>query len=168
MRYQFRLFTHKIAFALIAVVLLQFAGANLGAHQLHLGSHDEESENHPHLQFTAEITSLAQCVDCTCSTEAELDFENVTSNKTLVLANRLASVNTQVNSNDASGHSHLVSKTETKTFDLCLDCQCHGGHVTAMSIDSSTPLAPVDDALTSISSNYLPPEALPDYRPPIA
>ncbi|ABV38688.1 conserved hypothetical protein [Shewanella sediminis HAW-EB3] len=158
MRYQFRLFTHKIAIALIAVVLLQFAGANLGAHQLHLGSHDEESENHPHLQFTAEITSLAQCVDCTCSAEAELDSESFASNKSFA----------SESANDASGHSHIVSKTETKTFDLCLDCQCHGGHVTAMSINSTTPLAPVDDALTSIGSHYLPPEALPDYRPPIA
>ncbi len=157
MRYQFRLFTHKIAIALIAVVLLQFAGSNLGAHQLHLGSHDEESENHPHLQFTAEITSLAQCVDCTCSTETELDFDDVSSNQNLASEG-----------NVSSGHSHLVSKTETKTFDLCLDCQCHGGHVTAMSFNSTTPLAPVDDAPTSISSHYLPPEALPDYRPPIA
>lgn len=157
MRHQFRLFTHKVAIALIAVVLLQFAGANLGAHQLHLGSHDEESENHPHLQFTAEITSLAQCVDCSCSAETELDFESFASNKSFASSN-----------DPSSTHSHLVSKTETKTFDLCLDCQCHGGHVTAMSINSTTPLAPVDDALTSISSNYLPPEALPDYRPPIA
>ncbi len=158
MRYQFRLFTHKIAIALIAVVLLQFAGANLGAHQLHLGSHDEESENHPHLQFTAEITSLAQCVDCTCPAENELDFDSFASNNSF--ASEVAS--------NASEHSHLVNKTETKTFDLCLDCQCHGGHVTAMSISSTTPLAPVDDAPTSISSYYLPPEALPDYRPPIA
>ncbi|WP_299798756.1 hypothetical protein [uncultured Shewanella sp.] len=156
MRYQFRLFTHKIAIALIAVVLLQFAGANLGAHQLHLGSHDEESESHPHLQFTAEVTSLAQCVDCTCSAETDLDLETSGSSGSFA------------SDSGAGTHSHFVNKTETKTFDLCLDCQCHGGHVTAMSIHSTTPIVPVDDTPTTISSNYLPPEPLPDYRPPIA
>lgn len=130
---------------LIAIVLLQFAGGNLGAHQLHLGDHEEESESHPHIQFTADVTTFAQCIDeCTCP----LDIENNSVQSTTV-------------------HEHTVSKTESKNFDLCLDCPCHGGHVTAMSFVSIVPSVPVEDLLKSSDKQYLPPVQLQDYRPPI-
>lgn len=128
---------------MIAIVALQFAGANLGAHQLHLGSHEEESETHPHLQFTAEIVSFAQCMDCQC----EFDQPALEHEKQ---------------------HDHQVSKTETKTFDLCLDCQCHGGHVTLVSQVSVMPSLPVGDELSNFGHHYYPPEQQPSYRPPIA
>ncbi|ABV85866.1 conserved hypothetical protein [Shewanella pealeana ATCC 700345] len=143
-----RLFTpqslYKMAALLIAVVLLQFAGGNIGAHQLHLGDHEEESAQHPHVQFTADVITLAECVDCTCSLDPQ------------------ASVSVE-----EPAHSHTVSKTESKNFDLCLDCPCHGGHVTTMSFVTMVPSVPVSDELNSLDAQYLPPEQLPDYRPPI-
>lgn len=156
MPHYFRQLTHKIAIMLIAVVLLQFAVANLGAHQLHLGDHDDESENHPHLEFTAQITSFAECVDCICSTETDVDLSSVND----------ASPSQALDIPTAK-HSHLVSKTEAQTFDLCLDCQCHGGHVTAMSITTMVPAIPKGDALIASVANYLPPEGVLNYRPPI-
>ena len=156
MQHSFRQLTHKIAVMLIAVVLLQFAVANLGAHQLHLGDHEEESGNHPHLEFTAQITSLAECVDCTCSAEAN--------NGQPFMADTNINQSLDI---PASKHNHLVSKTETQTFDLCLDCQCHGGHVTAMSIITMVPSIPKDGKLLASVSSYLPPEASLNYRPPI-
>ncbi|NRD72318.1 hypothetical protein HQQ94_03485 [Shewanella sp. VB17] len=149
MKYYFRQFTHKIAISLIAVVLLQFAGANIGAHQLHLGNSEEKSENHPHLEFTAEITSLAQCLGCDNNVQTNIESFSTDTSQSLVQ------------------HNHLASKTETKTFDLCLDCQCHGGHVTAMSMTAMVPSIPNSDEVTSSIDQYLPPEAIPDYRPPI-
>ncbi|ACJ31253.1 Conserved hypothetical protein [Shewanella piezotolerans WP3] len=135
----------KMATVLIAIVLLQFAGGNLGAHQLHLGDHEVESESHPHIQFTADVTTFAQCVDdCTCPLELQ-----------------------QSDQADAEKHQHTVVKTESQSFDLCLDCPCHGGHVTAMSIESITPSAPAGDMLVSGEKQYFPPVQRQDYRPPI-
>ncbi len=156
MPHYFRQLTHKIAVMLIAVVLLQFAVANLGAHQLHLGEHEDESENHPHLEFTAQVTSLAECVDCICSTETDFDLPSVNDASTGQTLDILG-----------AKHNHLVSKTETQTFDLCLDCQCHGGHVTAMSITTVMPSIPKGDALIASVARYLPPEGVLNYRPPI-
>ena len=65
-------FMANIAKLLIALVLLQFVGANLGAHQLHVGNSNEEQNNHPHLQFTTEVISLAECVDCACALDGSL------------------------------------------------------------------------------------------------
>lgn len=141
---------------MVAVVLLQFAGANLGAHQLHLGDHEEESENHPHLEFTAQITSLAQCIDCTCSVETDAPLSSSSD----------ANISQSFDLPGAK-HNHLISKTETQTFDLCLDCQCHGGHVTAMSITTMVPSIPKGDELVASVEQYLPPEATLNYRPPI-
>ena len=111
---------------LIAIIVLQFAGANLGAHQLHAGNGAEEADNHPHLQFSARVTTLAQCVDCVCPSEQALGFADIDAS-TDVLGNNAGE-------NHASElHSHLVKTTELQDFDLCLDCQCHGGHVALLS-----------------------------------
>lgn len=143
-----RLFTpqslYKMAAALIAVVVLQFAGGNLGMHQLHLGDHEEESAPHPHIQFTADVVTLSECVDCACAFDSPEQAQE-----------------------PEVAHSHTISKTESKNFDLCLDCPCHGGHVTAMSHVTIVPSVPVGDVLNSIDGQYLPPEQLPNYRPPI-
>ena len=136
----------KMATVLIAIVLLQFAGGNLGAHQLHLGDHEEESESHPHIQFTADVTTFAQCIgDCTCPLEQQQNEQA-----------------------DPIKHQHTIAKTESQNFDLCLDCPCHGGHVTAMAIESIAPSVPVGDLVVSVDKQYLPPVQLRDYRPPIA
>ncbi len=176
MSHFFRQFTHKIAIAMIAVVLLQFAGGNMGEHQLHLGSHDEEPANHPHLQFTAEVVTVEvqQCTVCTDSSFVEQDSncDGLYADGQLVTNGYLAanfdsSYESGYQTSLAEAHTHKVSKTETKLFALCLDCQCHGGHATVMSAFATTPSVPVSDNLVAMVSAYFPPESLPDYRPPI-
>ncbi|MGI2204182.1 hypothetical protein ACROAH_09810 [Shewanella oncorhynchi] len=136
---------------LIAIIVLQFAGANLGAHQLHAGNGAEEAENHPHLQFSAQVTTLAQCVDCVCPSEQALGFADSTGE------------------NQSNGfHSHLVKTTEIQDFDLCLDCQCHGGHVALLSQAVSQPVQALESVYLPTDVSYFPPENLPKYRPPIA
>jgi hypothetical protein len=101
---------------LITLVLLQFALANLGSHQLHQGNAAEEAKNHPHLQLSAKgQPGGAQAVD----------------------------------------------------IDLCLDCQCHGGHVTLPPGQASESISAPCAAPERIEPGYLPPESLPSYRPPI-
>ncbi|MCL1062381.1 hypothetical protein MK852_09545 [Shewanella benthica] len=189
MQHNFRQFTHKIAIAMIAVVLLQFAGGNMGEHQLHLGSHDEEPANHPHLQFTAQVTTLAleQCTACNDLSYSDSEHANQTAAHTNSCDSSFADGELISNDYLASNlgfsfeaaslyeelpsateiHSHQISKTETKLFDLCLDCQCHGGHATVMTSGTSEPSVPLSDEFVAMVSNYLPPESLPDYRPPI-
>ncbi|GIU46005.1 hypothetical protein TUM4630_15460 [Shewanella algidipiscicola] len=141
----FQLVIQKIALMMIAIVALQFAVANFGVHQLHLGDRQEESKNHPHLQFTAQVVSLSQCVDCQCAFDSpELDKHQPTAH-----------------------HQHQISKTETQTFDLCLDCQCHGGHATLLSQVITVPSLPVSDAPKNLAHHYFPPEQQAAYRPPI-
>ncbi|MCL1089209.1 hypothetical protein L2744_06215 [Shewanella profunda] len=141
---------------LIAIIVLQFAGANLGAHQLHAGNGEEEAENHPHLQFSAQVTTLTQCVDCACPKEQSLGFAEA------VIAN-------SAGENQSSGfHSHLVKTTEIQDFDLCLDCQCHGGHVALLSQAVSQPVQALESVYLPTDVSYFPPENLPKYRPPIA
>ncbi|MCU8106762.1 hypothetical protein L5M38_19790 [Shewanella sp. SM101] len=143
---------------LIAIIVLQFAGANLGAHQLHAGNGAEEAENHPHLQFSAQVTTLAQCVDCVCPSEQALGFADSTG----VASNHAGE-------NQSSGfHSHLVKTTEIQDFDLCLDCQCHGGHVALLSQAVSQPVQALESVYLPTDVSYFPPENLPKYRPPIA
>ncbi|ABK46755.1 conserved hypothetical protein [Shewanella sp. ANA-3] len=145
---------------LIAIIVLQFAGANLGAHQLHAGNGAEEAENHPHLQFSAPVTTLAQCVDCVCANEQTPGFSAEQFGE--------AAFKAGVSTASASGHSHLVQTTEIQNFDLCLDCQCHGGHVALLShSDSQTSIA-FETAYVPTDLAYFPPDQLPKYRPPIA
>lgn len=147
-----------MAMFLIAIIVLQFAGANLGAHQLHAGNSVEESENHPHLQFSAQVTTLAQCIDCVCPSEQALGFADSTG----VTSN-------YAGENQSSGfHSHLVETTEIQDFDLCLDCQCHGGHVALLSQAVSQPVQALESGYLPTDVSYFPPENLPKYRPPIA
>lgn len=129
-----------MAILLITLIVLQFVGANWGGHQLHAGNSNEEAENHSHLQFSAEITTLAQCVDCTCPTE---------------------------NPPAEEFHQHLVNQTQVQQYDLCLDCQCHGGHVTLLSHFESQLSFSACDIAMSAEVRYFPPEAFPSYRPPI-
>ena len=151
-------FFTRMVTLLIAIIVLQFAGANLGAHQLHAGNGAEEAENHPHLQFSAQVTTLAQCVDCVCPSEQALGFADSTG----VTSNH-------VGENQSNGfHSHLVKTTEIQDFDLCLDCQCHGGHVALLSQAVSQPVQALESVYLPTDVSYFPPENLPKYRPPIA
>ncbi|BCV65073.1 hypothetical protein TUM17387_04320 [Shewanella carassii] len=136
-------FVRKLTHMLIALVVLQFCAANIGAHQLHLGNHTEEENNHPHLKFVTEVTVISQCVDCTCEAETSSGMD----------ISRVA-------------HSHV--HTESQEFDLCLDCQCHGGHLSlpVTLAQSPTPLIPPrPQSLEPALQLYFP---FPDYRPPIA
>ncbi len=122
-----------IAKLTLALVLLQFAGTGFGAHQLHQGNEQEEARNHAHLQFTAEVTSIAQC------TEELIQSAN---------------------------HQHIISDIEE--YDLCLDCQCHGGHASLVTQTMIIASEPLTDLFLDIDSHYFPPELSPNYRPPIA
>lgn len=148
----------------------------MGEHQLHLGSHDEEPANHPHVQFTAQVTTveMEQCTTCSDlsfddSSTAPDSCDDTVGDGEFVTNGYLAA-NFDDSFSTASvtePHSHQISKTEIKLFDLCLDCQCHGGHATVMTNLSTEPSVPVSDELVAMVSAYLPPESLPDYRPPI-
>ena len=145
---------------LIAIIVLQFAGANLGAHQLHAGNGAEEAENHPHLQFSAPVTTLAQCVDCVCPNEQTLGFSAEAFGET-ALKSGIATAS-------VSGHSHLVQTTEIQDFDLCLDCQCHGGHVALLSHTENQTTVAFDMVYVPADLAYFSADQLPKYRPPIA
>jgi len=151
-------FFTRMVTLLIAIIVLQFAGANLGAHQLHAGNGAEEADNHPHLQFSAQVTTLAQCVDCVCPSEQALGFADYTG-----VTSHHAGEN---QSNEL--HSHLVKTTELQDFDLCLDCQCHGGHVALLSPGLSQPVQALESVFLAANLAYFSPDNLPKYRPPIA
>ncbi|MCH1930859.1 hypothetical protein L9G16_11745 [Shewanella sp. A25] len=144
---------------LIAVFVLQFAGASIGAHQLHAGNDVEESENHPHLQFSAPVITLVQCVDCVCPNEQTPGFSAEQFGE--------AAFKAGVSTASASGHSHLVQTTEIQNFDLCLDCHCHGGHLALMPHLSSPKVVALALTYTPADLGYFPPEQFPKYRPPI-
>jgi hypothetical protein len=157
---------------LIGVVLLQLVGANVGAHQLHSDTEIEEGGQHSHLQLTAQVTTLSQCeisdhLDAHANgTEHEVaDFHGAAN---LSAANSGAANFSPANYGEPSHtDSHLVTSTETQDVDICLDCQCHGGH--ASLIGGLTPLAPLllADSPVLLAFAYFPPESLPSYRPPI-
>ena len=129
---------------IIAIVLLQIVGTNLGAHQLHSGNDYEESNNHPHLQFTAEVLSLEACFDCSCALDG---------------ARKHALTD---------DHQHKASQSETQQIDVCLDCQCHGGHAAIVMLDNPLLLKRLHTDYSDFSLGYFPPETFPSYRPPIA
>lgn len=129
---------------IIAIVLLQFVGANIGAHQLHLGNSNEEQNNHPHLQLTTEVIVIADCLDCTCALDGST---------------------THSVSDD---HQHVANITDIQQIDVCLDCQCHGGHIALVSPVNDVLRQGVNNTYTDFSLLYLPPDNLPRYRPPIA
>lgn len=168
-------FFTRMVTLLIAIIVLQFAGANLGAHQLHAGNGAEEAENHPHLQFSAQVTTLAQCIECVCPSEQALGFADIDAS-TDVRGNNagenyaiVGDNHAIVGENHASElHSHLVQTTELQDFDLCLDCQCHGGHVALLSPGLSQPVQALESVYLPTYVSYFPPENLPKYRPPIA
>ncbi|MBO2599258.1 hypothetical protein I6M35_09390 [Shewanella algae] len=138
-------FVRKLTHMLIALVVLQFCAANLGAHQLHLGNPAEEESNHPHLKFVTEVTVISECVDCTCGTdealEADIPFVS---------------------------HSHQLTHTESQQFDLCLDCQCHGGHLSLPVPLAHSPAPLMHPRPQSLEPAFQPYFSTPDYRPPIA
>ncbi|MGL5046537.1 MAG: hypothetical protein ACRC6S_02900, partial [Shewanella sp.] len=100
---------------LIAIIVLQFAGANFGAHQLHAGNGVQEAENHPHLQFSAQVTTttMAPCIDCVCSSDATLSFAG-TDVATDMLGQSVGKrEGKSMGKSQARGfHSHLVEITE--------------------------------------------------------
>nr|WP_232772130.1 hypothetical protein [Shewanella sp. Actino-trap-3] len=135
-------FMANIAKLLIAIVLLQFVGANMGAHQLHVGNSNEEQNNHSHLQFTTEVITLAECVDCACALDGS----------------RIHSAN--------DDHQHANNITEIEQVDICLDCQCHGGHVALVTLGDNVIREHFHDAYGNVSLHYMAPAPFPAYRPP--
>jgi hypothetical protein len=148
---------------LIGIVLLQLVGANAGAHQLHPDTKIEEGGQHSHLQIKMQLTTQVMSVSqCDVSTHTEHDFLAV--HAPSVNHGAAHSMSEQASS---ASDSHLVASTELQDIDICLDCQCHGGHATLLG--GFTPLAPtpLTDSPVLLAFTYFPPESLPSYRPPI-
>lgn len=175
---------------LIGIVLLQLVGANVGAHQLHPDTKIEEGGQHSHLQLTTQVTTLSQCeisdhLDAhghrneSGSEHQVADFHGFAHYSAANLsATNLSAANSNSNysaANVSAAHygepshtdSHQVVSTETQDVDICLDCQCHGGH--ASLVGGMSPLAPspLTDSPVLLAFAYFPPESLPSYRPPI-
>lgn len=181
-----------MAMFLIAIIVLQFVGANFGAHQLHAASGLQESDNHPHLQFSAQVTVYTECVDCMCPNEqglakggaidhvAKFPFmaEPLGTPSFTVMADQVsadqhgvdaAPNQLQLSTMPVYGfHAHFVKSTQIQDFDLCLDCQCHGGHVALLTQLISQPLVAGESVYIASEFTYLAPDNYPKYRPPIA
>jgi len=131
---------------LIAIIVLQFAGANLGGHQLHLGNSTEEKGNHAHVQFTpsidiAALSQLAECIQCSCAADGAREHA------------------------PSDDHSHPAPTN--KTIDLCLDCQCHGGLVAIVFPEELYTVDQANQQPLQIAQSYLAPALGATYRPPI-
>ncbi|MGL5393413.1 MAG: hypothetical protein ACRDA8_18880, partial [Shewanella sp.] len=159
-----------MALFLIAIIVLQFVGANFGAHQLHAANGAEESDNHPHLQFSAQVTVYSECVDCMCPTETGSvtwpEFAGTFAGAEAGShAGALASAEHERVAHAHGFHSHLVKITETQDFDLCLDCQCHGGHVALLTQVVNQPVLAGECVYIAPELTYLAPDNFPKYRP---
>ncbi|MFC1518697.1 hypothetical protein ACFL6Z_03140 [Pseudomonadota bacterium] len=67
-------------------------------------------------------------------------------------------------------HQHATNdNTQNQSYELCLDCQCHGGSATAIGIVANLlPSIPFSESPKTFIEDYLPPESRLSYRPPIA
>ncbi|WP_168195227.1 hypothetical protein [Shewanella sp. SNU WT4] len=131
---------------MIAIVLLQFVATNSGAHQLHLDVGVADDENsHPHLQFVAPVLVTELCVQCQCNPEDG--------------APRVASELTFL--------SHEHQSVEWQSFDLCLDCQCHGGAVSLLSFLPQLAPSPIEALLPAANLGAVLVASTTLYRPPI-
>ncbi|MGL4613964.1 MAG: hypothetical protein ACRCVV_08710 [Shewanella sp.] len=157
-----------MAMFLISIIALQFVGANFGAHQLHAANGHEELDNHPHLQFRTQVTVYNECVDCVCPNTQSVDrlllAEYFTQNPS---SSSQPSVDELQVAQPKGFHSHQVKITEIQDVDLCLDCQCHGGHVALLTQVVSQPLLAGESVYIAAQLGYLPPDDLPHERPPI-
>ena len=131
---------------LIAIIVLQFAGANLGGHQLHLGNIAEDKGNHAHVQFTptldiAALSQLAECIQCSCAAEGAREHA------------------------PSDDHSHPAPTN--KTVDLCLDCQCHSGLVAIVLPEHLYTADQANQQPLQTAQSYLAPALGATYRPPI-
>lgn len=130
-------------------------------HQLHAGTASEESQYHDHLQYPR-MSAVALSVDSaqranTAKRGNVVLSDNIAQN--IALTPHVELISDPSNSKDLSAKSPL--------FDLCLDCPCHGGHL-------SLPLTPTlvaDTKVAAEASDYLwvalPFYGQPNYRPPI-
>ena len=131
----------QFAKLLVAVMLLQFVSTNLGEHQLHLGDGENEQVNHSHIVFSAPADICDKSDDFT-------HLFNATSTESEL-------------------HSH-ASLADSQSYELCLDCQCHGGHTATIEVVAQLmPIAVISEAPQTVIQSYIPPEARLSYRPPI-
>ena len=151
---------------LIGIVLLQLVGANAGAHQLHQDTKIEEGGQHSHLQLTTQVTTLSQC-EISDHLDAHGHRNESGSEHQVADFHGFANLSAAHYGQPSHIDSHQVVSTETQDVDICLDCQCHGGH--ASLVGGMSPLAPspLTDSPVLLALNYFPPESLPSYRPPI-
>jgi hypothetical protein len=151
---------------LIGIVLLQLVGANVGAHQLHPDTQVEEGGQHSHLQLTAQVTTLSQC-EISDHLDAHGHRNESGSEHQVADFHGAANVSAAHYGEPSHTDSHQVVSTETQDVDICLDCQCHGGHASLVGGMSPLVPSPLTDSPVLLALNYFPPESLPSYRPPI-
>ncbi|TCN86332.1 hypothetical protein [Shewanella fodinae] len=128
-----------LSWCMALLLMLQFAVSDVGTHQLHAGNSYEETLQHTHLQITQPIVAVADC--------ERHDGEPLAAEKSAL---------------------HHLPHQELQQLDLCLDCPCHGGHI-------SLPMQPlfahallVSHSVIAEMTRYLPIASEPAYRPPIA
>ncbi|WP_285163358.1 hypothetical protein [Shewanella goraebulensis] len=132
----------QFAKVMLAVMLLQFISTNLGEHQLHLGDGENEQVNHAHLVISAPADICNKADDLT-------HLFNATSSQSEL-------------------HSH-VTLSDIENYELCLDCQCHGGYSATIDVIAQLmPTAVISEAPQTFIQAYIPPEARLSYRPPIS
>ncbi|MBQ4890702.1 hypothetical protein A9267_13090 [Shewanella sp. UCD-FRSSP16_17] len=126
---------------MVAVMLLQFISTNLGEHQLHLGDGENEQVNHSHIVFSAPADVCDKADDFA-------HLFNATSTASEI-------------------HNHTLL-ADNQDYELCLDCQCHGGHSATIDfVAQLMPVAIISEAPKTVIQTYIPPEARLSYRPPI-
>ncbi|WP_153912552.1 hypothetical protein [Shewanella sp. TC10] len=126
---------------MVAVMLLQFISTNLGEHQLHLGDSENEQINHSHLVVSAPADSCDKGDDLAHLFNTNSNIER---------------------------HEHLES-SDTQNYELCLDCQCHGGYSATIDVVAHLlPAAIISESPQTFIQAYIPPDSRLSYRPPIA
>lgn len=119
------------------LVLLQAVLPAVAQHQLHAGNRYEEALQHQHIQFTQQIIAVDDCAMHGCP------------------------------SSHSAAEKHHYPHQDQQVVDLCLDCPCHGSHLSLPQLNlphlrvGSTPL------VAAAEQRYVAQASEPAYRPPI-
>ncbi len=133
---------------MLSVMLLQLFAVNVGAHQLHLSDAEQEDVSHSHLMISAPSD--------VCDMHDDLNH-------------LLHSVNGDIKMSQTVQAGHQHNSLNDESVELCLDCQCHGGHSATIEVISHLALNHCISAVPhTFQQAYFPPDARLSYRPPIA
>ncbi|KFZ37854.1 hypothetical protein HR45_08360 [Shewanella mangrovi] len=119
------------------LVLIQAVLPAVAQHQLHAGNRYEESLQHQHITFTQPVMAVDDCALHDCDPE------------------------------HSSAEQHHYPHQDQQLVDLCLDCPCHGSHLSLPQLN--LPQLPVGATplVTAAELHYVTQALEPAYRPPI-